>query len=388
MTHALTLDEEPFLADVLGFLETTDFLELKTAVESPVTNHSDVASQASSGSDETTCRSSKRELERNRQRRYRQRLKDSRESLLKQVDELSAQVDQLSQFASEAKFLSEAATSWITVLNRQREKRQRAEEEHERLVAAVSSQATYLKCLANCCPGGGAISDELERMVKVPRLHSMASTLYTMHLQRLEGCYARVDTVLEASGLSALPESTRFSVHRHHSTGEVAYLQHVNKALVPFSYKVFCDAMWKLLNVKDGDTVDPRAPVPASDIVDKTRLQKPVPAAELFQRYVSRRYVESGRVVIVWTMSYEGDGIFKGLHSDELGWMCLRPSGSGTQLEVCVQQVPTRSGLPSDGPALGQFYKVLETTLSNDKEVVQTALERLVLNDSQVEICY
>ncbi|KAG7396244.1 hypothetical protein PHYBOEH_002562 [Phytophthora boehmeriae] len=399
--------EEPYLDDFVDFLETSGLLVEARASQStprgsdvlPTTLRfdSDATSQTSSGSEEPKKRKrstgTRQEKEKNRQRRYRQRLRDDRQELLQQVDELSAELLELSQNKNRVK---PAATrtdqlipsSWVLVATRQRDHRRQSEAENKRLHAAINTQAAYIKDLSAVFgTHPGVLGQALSCSPKVPRPRSMANSLHTTHLNILEGYYARLDSVMDASGVHSLPETTRHSVHRRSNDGKVAYFQHLTKMLLPFEFQHTCDGLWRVLNLTHGENLDATAPVPANDVVDKTRLQKPLEGGELFQHNVSRKYVESSRWVVVWTMSYEGDGAFSGLRSDETGWVSVQPSATGTLIETCVQQVPMRCDQNQDcEPAVDLFHDVLHSSLDGDKEMVMSALEKLLLDDAVTQI--
>ncbi|KAG7393989.1 hypothetical protein PHYBOEH_005944 [Phytophthora boehmeriae] len=387
---------EPFLDDFVDFLETSGLLvggrtSLSTPRGSgiePATSRfdSDATSHASSSSEEPKKRkrNTRKENEKNRQRRYRQRLKDSRRDLLQQVDDLSAVLLELTRNKTHAKADidttdQEKLKPWVVIATRQRDYRLQSEVENKCLLAAINTQAAYIKDLCAVISSRSSASAH----PKVPRFHAMATT----RLQHLEGCYARIDSVMDASGVHSLPETTRNTVHRRSHDGEVAYFEHLVKMLIPFNFQQTCGGLWRLLNLQIGEKPDATAPVPANDVIDKSRMQKPLADGELFQHFVSRKYVEPKRLVIVWTMNYEGDGAFNGLRSDETGWICIQPSAMGTVIETCVQQVPIR-GDQNQGrePAVGQFHRVLHNSLNGDKEMITSALEKLLLDDAATNV--
>ncbi|KAG2858091.1 hypothetical protein PC119_g11182 [Phytophthora cactorum] len=132
-------------------------------------------------------------------------------------------------------------------------------------------------------------------------------------------------------------QTTINSTHRRKADGEVAYFQHVNKVVLPFSFH---------------------------------------------KRFVSRCYKEENRLVLVWKMSSEGQGDFRGLHAEETAWMSVRGTPTGVMMEVCVQQVPMRFNKgTSHEPATAMFHNVLHESLEADKNEMLRNLERLLLDD-------
>ncbi|KAF4027992.1 hypothetical protein GN244_ATG20353 [Phytophthora infestans] len=94
------------------------------------------------------------------------------------------------------------------------------------------------------------------------------------------------------------------------------------------------------------------------------------------QRLVGRRFIEQNRVVGIWKTYTEGEGAFRGMHSTQTGWSCLRPmpDGSGTVGEVCVRQNPVLfNASPS---AAREFYRFLQASLDEDKHETLTVIHK------------
>ncbi|GMF58418.1 unnamed protein product [Phytophthora fragariaefolia] len=105
--------------------------------------------------------------------------------------------------------------------------------------------------------------------------------------------------------------------------------------------------------------------------------------ATAIQRIVLRRYQENERMVLVWKLFTEGEGLFAGLHSDETGWGVAIPASTarvGTVIRTCVHNVPMHVNIKTDqGPAVKQFnVKLLEWGLENNEKVT-TGLENLLI---------
>ncbi|KAG2808836.1 hypothetical protein PC129_g8817 [Phytophthora cactorum] len=358
MTKLITLDEV-LLDDIVGLLDFNGSLtpRLSTgdgdALTAALFSDNTGPASPSTGSDDSAKpnkQSRKREREKTRQRRYRQRIRDSRDELQRQVGELSKELLQLIKVAVMRKEMQMSTdilkntSQWVSETVRQREQRALSEAEQKRLLAAVNYQASYIEGLrqvvGNRLNGNGVpfgTGNSFHRYTNVPALHSMTSPLYTMYLQQLEGSYARVDGVMSACGLMTMPETTINSTHRRKADGEVAYFQHVNKVVLPFSFH---------------------------------------------KRFVSRCYKEENRLVLVWKMSSEGQGDFRGLHAEETAWMSVRGTPTGVMMEVCVQQVPMRFNKgTSHEPATAMFHNVLHESLEADKNEMLRNLERLLLDD-------
>ncbi|KAF4035087.1 hypothetical protein GN244_ATG12856 [Phytophthora infestans] len=402
MTELITTDEVLF-DDIVGLLDFNGSLtpRLSTGDADALTAalfSGDTGSPSpSTGSEDygkPDKHSRKREREKTRQRRYRQRLRDSRDELQQHVDELSKELARLNKQAAMRKELQMSAdvlthSEWVSETVRQRDQRRMSEAEQRRLIAAVNYQASYLKGLrqvagnrlnGNAVPFGDGNSFNCYN--NVPTLHSMTSALYTTYLQQLEGSYARVDGVMAACGLPSMPETTVNSTHRRKGDGDVAYFQHVNKVVLPYSFDKICQAIWTAIHEQDEPAFGAYESAPDDDVFIKSRVLTSLNVGTLVQRFISRFYTESNRLLFVWKMSSEGEGDFNGLHAEETAWMSVRPTDTGVVLEVCVQQVPMRFNVSSNRePAVALFHNMLHESLEADRNKMSKRLESLLLDD-------
>ncbi|KAL3670918.1 hypothetical protein V7S43_004103 [Phytophthora oleae] len=326
----------------------------------------------------------KREMEKTRQRRYRQKLKDVRDKLQQQVDELSLELLQLSEQKSKRKQLKAShktrqlsKSQWALVADRQREQRVHSEEEYKKLLAAVRQQAEYIKGLRQ-------VAGDVLCFANIPTRRSMTSSLYMTYLQQLEGCYARVDRVMDTYSMETLPETTHNSTQRRQEDEGVSFFNHLNKTALPYSFSQTCEALWTAIHEQDEPAFGDYETAPDDDVFIKSRVLRSLNVGhvgQLVQRFISRFYKEKERLVIVWKMSSEGEGDFSGLHAEETAWMSVRPTQTGVMLEVCVQQVPMRFNSASNKePAVAKFYSLLQESLEADKNKMVTCLGKVLLD--------
>uniref|UniRef100_H3H620 BZIP domain-containing protein n=1 Tax=Phytophthora ramorum TaxID=164328 RepID=H3H620_PHYRM len=399
MTDLVTTDEV-FLDNIAGLLSFDGSVTPRLVTPKPVEdtgglgallftqdlNNAGPSSTSNVGRGQSDKRSSKREKEKNRQRRYRQRLKDSREELQRQVDALSEQLNGLRQESAKKKKTGPTdmilpSSRLIAEVGIQRENRLQSEAEQQRLLATVNYQAKYIKGLRqavnNKLSASGLSCDR-----KSPVLHSMTSGLYTTYLQLLEGCYARVNNVMDECAFALLPETTINSTQRSKTDGGVAYFQHINKAILPYSFQQTYRALRNVVHEQDESAFGGNEIAPDNDVTIKTRVLKARNTGVLAQRFVSRQYVDEERMVLVWIISSEGDEGFHGLHAEEKGWMSVEPSASGVVLSVCVQQAPKcfSSGHCRE-PAIGKFYNMLHESLETDKREMAETMGKLLLDE-------
>jgi hypothetical protein len=322
----LASTNEWFLTDIVGILNSTatprtaGAQERSDAMAASLLTHAIInVSESANDSESTNKNERKREKEKNRQRRYRQRLKDTREVLQREVDDLSARLDQLSQQV--AKQIEVGAMNaqvgnyrLIAEVNRLRRERFKSEAEHQRLLAAVDLQTAYineLRALPTTRRECEAVMTEYAAGIasrrNVPTLQSMTSVLYMTYLQQLEGCYARVDGVMDACDFSALSGTPINAVHTRRPSGEVAFFQHINKVSLPYNFRQTCRALWKLVYQQDEPALAGGRVAPDNDVFIKTRVLKSRDSGVLAQRCVSRLYKEDSRLTFVWKMSSQGE---------------------------------------------------------------------------------
>eukprot|EP00644_Phytophthora_capsici_P016956 jgi/Phyca11/510401/fgenesh2_kg.PHYCAscaffold_59_\ len=200
MTDLITTDEV-LLNDIVGLLDSSapltprvfavELAACTSAFTTPVVS-CDAGTNPIDGI-KTNQRVYKREMEKTRQRRYRQKLKDIRDEQQQQVDELSLELHQLTQQKSRKTQLETSRWTrpltnsyWALAADRQRQQRVLSEEEHKRLLAAVNQQSGYIKELRR-------LTGDVSCFVEIPTKQLMTHTLYTTYLQQLEGCCVRVD---------------------------------------------------------------------------------------------------------------------------------------------------------------------------------------------------
>eukprot|EP00644_Phytophthora_capsici_P016954 jgi/Phyca11/510400/fgenesh2_kg.PHYCAscaffold_59_\ len=370
MTDLITTDEV-LLNDIVGLLGSSAPLTPRVfAAEFTASAGAFISCDAGTNpinGIKTNQRVYKREMEKTRQRRYRQKLKDIRDELQQQVDELSLELHQLTQQKSRKTQLETSRWTrpltnsyWALAADRQRQQRVQSEEEHKRLLAAVNQQSGYIKELRR-------LAGDVSCFLEIPTKQLMTHTLYMTYLQQLEGCYIRVDRVLNDYRMGRLPATTYSLIQRRQDDGEVAFFLHLNKVALPYSFDQTCGALWAAIQEQEEPAFGGYEIAPDDDLV---------------QRFISRFYKEKDRLVLVWKMSSHGEGAFSGLHAEETAWMTVRPSATGVMLEVCVQQVPMKFNTSSNkNPAVAKFHNLLQESLEQDKKNMVTALGKLLLDD-------
>ncbi|KAG1691825.1 hypothetical protein DVH05_026200 [Phytophthora capsici] len=335
-----------------------------------------------------------------RRSEYRKKQKAEKEALRREIDELSAKLDKL-QDSSDNGGVSpstDAALSsclWKAIASRQKEHREAAEEEQLHLRAAISSRATLIEDLSGFLRKrvhdgaitSGADSEGGPRLQKRMRLEPTDSALFETFIQELHAVYLQTDEVVRACELSMTME-TPFTTK--HKDGETEYYQHADRQTLPFRYKQTCHSIWHLAELKHRQedreifegVEDPENTMAMKFRITSRRMGETV---SLLQRVVVRRFQEANRVVVVWKVFTEGEGIFRGMHSDETGWCVIRPSttasATGTILDTCFRHVPMhfRSSSKSE-PVVSEFTKLVVSTGEEENKTVYEALEKMLLD--------
>ncbi|KAG1692545.1 hypothetical protein DVH05_025297 [Phytophthora capsici] len=318
-----------------------------------------------------------------RKRKYHQRLRNERESLRQTVNQLSLQLQQLKQ--------KSGSINWEDFALQQKLQRQSVENEQKKLFATAKMQAMYIGKLCEQLPDRNMASLLIRATTKTasrrPVNHLLDYKNYCALVQTVNACYVQVDDVMRAFTVNSMRDGVTSSTHCKES-GEVEYFQHLNQFTEPYSYNQTRGTWWKLakLQHRQQDRQDFNGlGCPEDTVALKFRLVRTLPpgvTVSVLQRYVHQRFMEDSRTVFVWKTQSEGEGLFKGMKSEETGWVCLQPSmeDGSTLVRVCVRQAPLDAG--SSDSIAGQFDKVLQSSVSEDMREISAALDRMLLDET------
>ncbi|KAL3670914.1 hypothetical protein V7S43_004099 [Phytophthora oleae] len=340
-----------------------------------------------------------------RRSEYRKKQKAEKEALRREIDELSAKLDKLQESSDDGGVSpsTDAALSsclWKAIASRQKEHREAAEEEQLNLRAAISSRATMIGDLREFLKKrvhDGAITNadfgEAPRLQKRMRLEPTDSALFETFIQEIHGVYLQTDEVVRACELSLTTETPSITKHKD---GGIEFYQHVDRQTLPFRFKQTCHSIWHLAQLKHRQedreifegVEDPENTMALKFRITSRRMGETV---SLLQRVVARRFQEVDRIVIVWKVFTEGEGLFRGMHSDETGWCVARPSttasATGTVLDTCFRHVPMhfRSSSKCE-PVVDEFTKLVVSTGEEENKTVFEALEKMLLDDALANV--
>ncbi|KAG6944700.1 hypothetical protein JG687_00017711 [Phytophthora cactorum] len=374
MNGLATITQTPF--DSVQVFHTGEFpspesIEFLSAINSPL-SHDEGDIENGPQSDKL-----RRQKEAFRHRKQRQRRKDERESLQREGMELALQLQRLKQAIE-----SNAGTN--------------PEAEQKRLVAATNVQATYIDNLTKLLERRASTSLQESwvpgiRDSKRLRVETSDDAVFTALLKEVDDNYARVDELLRECRMDELSMGITNTARRNQESGEVEYLEHVNKGIQPFDYEPTYTSLWKVADHPhrqlDREVFAGAAGL-ENTIAIKFRLKRTLTTGtkvSVKQWLVVRRFIEEDRVVHVWKIYSEGEGILRGVHSDETGWLRMRPTsdGFGTWTEAIARQVPVIfSTFKSGESVVGEFRQMLQDKIDEDEERIRVAMEGLLLDDT------
>ncbi|KAL4167633.1 hypothetical protein KRP22_013117 [Phytophthora ramorum] len=182
--------------------------------------------------------------------------------------------------------------------------------------------------------------------------------LYAMDVHDIDVLYSQTDSVFSSCGLDMGPvETTTFQR----------------------TAKIIGDGV-SIQNREDYAGIQD----PENTIATKFHVTKCIDGGKqlsLKERIVTRRFKEEKRSVLVWKALLTGEGLCKGMQTEETGWSIIRPSatGFGTTVEVCMRQVPLH--LSHLEPVTKQFEEMLQSVIQeNSQEITNGAKELLLEN--------
>ncbi|KAL3670938.1 hypothetical protein V7S43_004123 [Phytophthora oleae] len=342
-------------------------------------------------------RTTRAEREVIRKRKYHQRLRNERESLRQMANQLSSQLQQL-KYAKEKQTIGFGVrpnVNWKDLALHHKLERQRVETEQRKLFAAAKMQVIYIGKLCEQLPDRNMVSLMIRATTNsaVPRpINPLFDyNRYCALVQKVNVCYAQVDDVMQAFKVNNTRDGVISSMHYSEETGEREYFQHLNQFTEPYNYQQTRGTWWKLamLEHRQQDRQEVHGLGSPDDTVAITfRLVRTLPRGEtvsVLQRYVHRRFIEDSRTVFTWKTQSEGEGVFKGMKSEETGWVCLQPSteDGSTFVRVCVRQAPLHFGVSISLESVARdFDKVLQSSVREDMLEISAALDRMLLDDT------
>ncbi|KAJ8554989.1 hypothetical protein ON010_g9495 [Phytophthora cinnamomi] len=333
---------------------------------------------------------------------YRRTQKLGREELRRQVIELNDKLLRLKQTQAKEKEGLQASRSasfyfWKSVALRQLEERRLIEAEQRQLIAAVNTQTTYIDILSNIA------HTDVMTVVGLNDFSSLSpsycpkmieAALYDACIRELNTNYARADEVLATCVFGELkPNITVRSELKRESDGQLEYHQRLTKEVQPFSlYETGCflwDAMERYHTAKVAykrheHVKDPENTY-AITYTDNVTLRTGE-VVVVRQRLILRRFFEDERIVFIWKVISEGQGIAEGTYQEDMGWVWLYPLTDtmepGTIRATCSRRSPMHYSSTVTEDINCEFERMLQEHYEEASEEIASSLDQLLLDDA------
>ncbi|KAF4134757.1 hypothetical protein GN958_ATG16013 [Phytophthora infestans] len=320
-----------------------------------------------------------------RRSKYRQKLKDEKKTLEREEVELSSKLNKLKRAHEEEKmrYVDTISLSvWRAIATRQKEKRLEAENTQRQLRAQVIGRARMihqLKALLQC--------PYIEDSNKLcGQADGDGSVLFKTFVSELDAIYAQTDQVLRDVKFQKSRKLT-FKPTRTTKQG-VELFESAYSSEVSFKYEDTSRAV-SLILMTDPD-VTPytrQAQEPKDTVTVKYNVKCSLERGEVakLKVYVAvRRVIEADRLVFVWRSLTEGQEHLAGYHTDETGWLVLRPQlindVSSTVLENYVRFIPMTVGdTASSTMDTDRFATVVAKTGEEEVNEMMQMLEKMLL---------
>ncbi|EGZ09011.1 hypothetical protein PHYSODRAFT_305814 [Phytophthora sojae] len=353
---------------------------LLASIEVPV-----ASSESESGAQEAKV--AKRRL------KYANRIKNERKTLEEEAKALSEELHHLQHTRKKVKSLwdkSSAMPLWRAIATRQMEGRLVAEEQQHKLKHAVETRAKVLEEI------GAMVRTKLDHaerdeMTIIPQNNELDAddcVLYEEFLQDLDVIYAETDAVFRACGVEEMPQTSYRLGPDWKKDGDLEYIDKLD-------HEETCSTMWQSMlhvnrqkdrhhynNVADSENT----------VAAKLRMRPMHESGERVDMLVHlamRRYIEAGRIVMVWRALSHGEGEFDGMHSDETGWCLVRPNDEEldenslmrTVIQTFVRFIPMSVANTAGRVDGFQFTKFVVTSVEKDADEVARLMDSLLLDD-------
>uniref|UniRef100_A0AAV1UQV3 BZIP domain-containing protein n=1 Tax=Peronospora matthiolae TaxID=2874970 RepID=A0AAV1UQV3_9STRA len=322
----------------------------------------------------------RRVKERTRRKSYRERQLIEREKMVHEIKRLTEEIQR-----ARGQQLYERA--WKALAQRQLTARLKVEAEQKQLCQAVFAHGEMMQKVQNFlrtydCPlmtdfaPQDVIGAACFQQTRI-RLMFVNAEIFATFVRELDEAYAKTDLVLTSWGMDST--EANWDAPSEISDSESAF-QFKSKITMPFSFKEICHSRWmvsRFYHRQEGREMHDKAAELDNTLAVKFRVKTRLNSGKLataVQRLVIRRYLETERMVIVWRLFTEGEGVFTGMSSDEAGWCVATPARTarkGTVIRTCVNN---KAMLCSDkagtGPVVNKFKsQLLEWGLENNEEV-------------------
>ncbi|KAL3670919.1 hypothetical protein V7S43_004104 [Phytophthora oleae] len=334
---------------------------------------------------------------------YRKRLKEEWQTLRSEEVKLAAKLEEL-QGRRRTDHGGVAHSAWRAIAMRQLEGRIIAEAQQEKLRTAVKRRRELLQDVEDSLQKRLKEADDVRGAISSARHEHSDEHLFEAYLGELDGIYAKTDAVFQSS--EATPTTGPFLTTKPpvKRDGDTEYLENLGVMYAPFDFERTCLAVWEVTrqSYRQLDRLEYTTGTASNTIAVKFRVKQTGGMVSMFTHFVSRRYVEADRMVIVWRELWEGEGEFEGMHSDETGWCIVQPGDDvetdrasptdeaatiATVIKTCVRLVPMHfSSNVSCEPDFDRFTEVLVKSGKEDNLQIEQMMERMQLGDAEESV--
>lgn len=319
-------------------------------------------------------------------------MKNEKKFLQEQVRHLSAELNELQNSKKKCKVLDEKFAElpvWMAVALRQEQGLREAEEQKQRLLSAVANRDKLIRDVE-------ITVEKLDESRDLPIPDDIPAdiALFEEYLQDMSDMYSQTDAVFYPFELEESPLVPYREGPNWRSIGGLQYVEFLDILPIPFTFEQTCTVMWKSIlqtHGKEGRMHYTGVSDPDNTLAVSFRLvcQKESSAPVIFHvHFVTRRYVEAKRMVIVWKALTEGQGRFVGFHSDETGWSVVRSNDSDdaammpTVMQTFVRYMPTHvRGKSCKEKDLENFATLVMESGEEDGVEAARLMESLMIDD-------
>ncbi|KAE9304084.1 hypothetical protein PR003_g21838, partial [Phytophthora rubi] len=319
-----------------------------------------------------------------RRLRYRQKLKNEKETLQQQEIQLSQELTKLQQARVDEKndqVDRMTLSVWKAIAIRQKERRVGAETQQRQLRAAVVARARFIHQMNALLQRPDSQVESCGDRSDSGEQHAGSALLRTF-VGELDELYVQTDQIMEEVDFKVTYPLV-YKPTRTCTQGVEIY-DSADATVVPFDFEQTCRAMSVLMMT---DPTQKKTRELKNTVTVKYQVKSQLKPGENFKLMVHvavRRYREPDRMVFVWRGLNEGLGALSGYHTDETGWLVLRPHLTSTLLESYVRFVPVsvgEAGASNEGP--DRFAEVVIKTGENEVSELMAMLENMLIGEAK-----
>lgn len=354
-------------------------------------------------------RERQRQLSARRKRTHRERVKNELGALTAQVEALERELRRLEAARAAADPTTDCnglAEEWRKLAVRNHKRRRAAERLNEQLKHKIARSSALLGDFSRVPSSFTWPLDQLpadQSSSRYSKLHE--DSLLVSFAQELEAVYARTDDAIGCRFASEPEEQWSRSVSRRWDReSQKELFELVDSFVLPFGYSKASQALWESMGQvyeTDSGLLNSEAiGCPDNTFAVHFRIYGSTsPGSSMSCSFVTRRYVESERTVVVWRALSEGlEGSMAGVATDETGWSILRsvPSDAcfsvdgegGTVMDTFVLMTPLvsdatkRRGRAQD---FESFVSRVISTVSEDGDAIARLMDGLLLTQAPSE---